>query len=190
MSERQIRDKFYDEYIVGAEIGKGGFGTIFNGLRKRDNKLVAIKVIKKNRISQWYEFAHSPSPPPPLPSSSSSNWSQTEMDSIYEMEYDNRTSMTTTIDEQEDILITKRIPLEIALMIRVRSVDNCIKILDYLEQKHCFVIVMERFENSTDLFDFITDLSLENSIGLNEELAREFFKYVISKSCSNQKMYF
>lgn len=55
--EREIRERFFNDYLVGAEIGKGGFGTIFSGVRKCDQKLVAIKVIKKNKISQWYEFS-------------------------------------------------------------------------------------------------------------------------------------
>lgn len=110
-----------------------------------------------------------------------------ELDCIYEMEYEanpntaninnNTNNINTTIIPTDDVLITKKIPLEIALMIRVRNVDNCIQILDYLEQKHCFIIIMERFENSKDLFDYITDLSLENTIGLNEHIAREFFRY-------------
>lgn len=86
-------------------------------------------------------------------------------------------NINTTITPTDDVLITKKIPLEIALMIRVRNVDNCIQILDYLEQKHCFIIIMERYENSKDLFDYITDLSLENTIGLSEHIAREFFRY-------------
>lgn len=102
------------------------------------------------------------------------------MESIYEMEYENTmpaTTTATTTTNPDEILITRKIPLEIALMIRVRHVDNCIRILDYLEQKHCFIIIMERLEQSKDLFDYITDLSLnENTIGLSQQIAREFFK--------------
>lgn len=102
------------------------------------------------------------------------------------MEYDNNNNNTTTTTNSDvatvtvtspstssdgsgqnindtDVLYTKRIPLEIALMIKVRNVKNCIKILDYLEQKACFIIIMERYENSKDLFDYITDLALETS---------------------------
>lgn len=103
------------------------------------------------------------------------------MESIYEMEYENTmpatTTSTTTTTAADEILITRKIPLEIALMIRVRLVDRCIRILDYLEQKHCFIIIMERLESSKDLFDYITDLSLnENTIGLSQQVARDFFK--------------
>jgi hypothetical protein len=169
LSEKQIRELFYVDYSVGSEIGKGGFGTIFNGVRKADAKLVAIKVIKKTKVTQWYEF-------------NSVDSSSNDLDGIYEMEYDNnntsnvdsnnnnnnnnssndgsnarrkhannivahtttRTTMikcddnnnnnkysngskmtttTTTTDngvvDNQDILITKKIPLEIALMIKV-----------------------------------------------------------------------
>jgi phage tail sheath protein FI len=43
-------------------------------------------------------------------------------------------------------------------MIRVRQVNSCIHIIDYLEQKNCFIIIMEREEKSQDLFDYITEM--------------------------------
>lgn len=130
---------------------------------------------------------------------------QGDMDSIYEMEYENTMPAATTSNNNDEILITRKIPLEIALMIRVRHVDRCIRIIDYLEQKHCFIIVMERLEQSKDLFDYITDLALAaaadshhqhhqttttttsnhhhhqstsgpTAVGLNEHVARDFFR--------------
>lgn len=47
---------------------------------------------------------------------------------------------------------------------------------------------MERYENSKDLFDYITDYSLENSIGLNENLAREYFKQIVNVVLSINKL--
>ena len=125
-SEAEIRKLFYKFYKVGSQIGNGGFGTIFSGIRIKDSAPVAIKVIKKSKIMQWH------------------------------------------------ILDDKRIPLEIALMLRVSHVKNCIKIMDYMEQANCFIIVMERLEAYKDLFDFIT----ENG-SLNEKSVREYFKQIV-----------
>ena len=79
--------------------------------------------------------------------------------------------------ECDSALITRRIPLEIALMIRVRHVANCIEILDYMEQEHCFIIVMERIENSKDLFDYITEKSGYG--GLAESACRDYFRQIV-----------
>lgn len=125
-SEQQLRQIFYKFYKVGCQIGNGGFGTIFSGVRIKDNTPIAIKVIKKSKILHWYN------------------------------------------------LDGKRIPLEIALMLRVSHVKNCIKIFDYVEQTHCFIIVMERLESYKDLFDFITEKG-----SLNENSVREYFKQIV-----------
>ncbi|CAF0764006.1 unnamed protein product [Brachionus calyciflorus] len=149
LTEKQMRDLFYKDYSIGKEIGKGGFGTIFSGIKNSTNQLVALKVIRKTNVTQWYNLDISD-------------------DFIYEM------------DERQDVLVTRRIPLEIALMIRVRNVKNCIKILDYLEQKNCFIIVMERYEYSKDLFDYITEMSYKSTTnGLGENLAKEYFKQIV-----------
>lgn len=155
LSERKIRAQFYKDYSLGCRIGEGGFGIIFSGVRRKDNRPVAIKVIKKVKVNQWYEFkgvqCH-------------------ESDSSSVAQADNES-------EGEVAMITRRIPLEIALMIRVRLVKNCIEILDYLEQDNCFIIVMERIENSKDLFDFITE---KNGYGgLNEALCKEYFRQIV-----------
>jgi hypothetical protein len=161
LCERQIRDIFYQHYALGNEIGKGGFGTIFSGMRRADGKPVAIKVIKKSKITQWYECGGTTSDQP-----------------------DDSTS-----NINDGPIVTKRIPLEIALMIRVSSCKYCIRILDYLEQKSCFIIIMERLERSKDLFDLITEfadpahanpsMSQLGIYGLEERLAREYFKQIV-----------
>lgn len=47
--EKSTRDLFYQFYSVGAQIGKGGFGTIFSGIRRSDNRPIAVKIIKKSQ---------------------------------------------------------------------------------------------------------------------------------------------
>lgn len=178
-TEKQTRELFYQHYALGKRIGKGGFGTIFGAVRRKDMKPVAIKVILKTKVTQWYAS--------PLNASTSCL--------------------------NPEILITSQIPLEIALMIQVRHVKNCIKILDYLEQKNCFIIIMERDEKSQDLFDYITDngmqsannncrcnmngsgqsaakcSSLRNCMGgLNENIARDYFKQIVETVLSIHKL--
>lgn len=177
LTEKQTRDLFYQHYALGKRIGKGGFGTIFSAIRRKDMKNVAIKVILKNKVTQWYSI-------------------------------NNKANTKQSIND--DILITTEIPLEIALMIQVRHVNNCIKILDYLEQKNCFIIIMEREEKCQDLFDFITENSMQsccfnpansdssepignnrilNGIGgINENIARDYFKQIVETVLSIHKL--
>lgn len=168
LSEKQMRDLFYQHYALGKRIGKGGFGTIFGAIRRKDMKPVAIKVILKSKVTQWYQSSIEPS-----------------------------------AALNSEVLETTQIPLEIALMIQVRHVKNCIKILDYLEQKNCFIIIMEREEKSQDLFDFITENSAQSCCcssdstssssrvgngGLNEHVARDYFKQIVETVLSIHKL--
>lgn len=45
---------FADKYFCqGEELGSGGFGTVFAGERKSDKLPVAVKVIKKSKVTDW-----------------------------------------------------------------------------------------------------------------------------------------
>ncbi len=141
LNEKQIRDLFYKQYLLGKRIGKGGFGTIFSAIRKLDSMPVAVKVIPKSKVTQWYTAS-----------------------SLQEFDLSNNNNDQGKDDNNEDVIKTTRIPLEIALMIRVRQVKSCIQIIDYLEQKNCFIIIMEREEKSQDLFDYITENGGKQSV--------------------------
>ena len=48
-----------------------------------------------------------------------------------------------------------------------------VKLLDWFEEQDCFILVMEKPDNSTDLFDYISERGF-----LREETAKEIFNKV------------
>lgn len=51
-------DPFEEAYRVGPVLGKGGFGTVYAGIRIVDGVRVAIKQISKSKISEWGQVSH------------------------------------------------------------------------------------------------------------------------------------
>jgi len=72
------------------------------------------------------------------------------------------------------IYCSRRVPMELRLLHSVQQVDGVIKLLDFYERSDSFIYVMERPEESKDLFDVITDKKY-----LEEELAKDFFRQVV-----------
>lgn len=68
----------------------------------------------------------------------------------------------------------KSIPLEIALLQRVDGIDGIIRLLDYYERPDSFILIMERPDPVTDLFDYITEQG-----HLEEDVARSFFHQIL-----------
>ncbi|CAF0778337.1 unnamed protein product [Rotaria sp. Silwood1] len=68
-----------------------------------------------------------------------------------------------------------KLPLEVVLLRRVAKVKNVIHLVEYFIHNDQVVIVLERPERCCDLYDFIS----ERSGGLDERLARDFFKQIV-----------
>jgi len=66
------------------------------------------------------------------------------------------------------------VPQEIALMLRVYGHDSVIKLVDWYECLDSFILIMERPENSVDLFDYIREKGK-----INEHEAKIIFKQVL-----------
>lgn len=68
----------------------------------------------------------------------------------------------------------RTVPLELKLLSTVQNVDGVIKLLDFYERNDSFIYIMEKPQETKDLFDFIT----ENK-SLEESLAKKFFRQVV-----------
>lgn len=66
------------------------------------------------------------------------------------------------------------VPLEICLLKKVSSVNGVIQLLDYYEKPDSFILILERPECVTDLFDYISEKG-----ALSEKIAREFFRQIV-----------
>ena len=51
--ETLLEPSFADKYEVREQLGKGGFGTVYSGIRNRDGLNVALKHVSKSKVLAW-----------------------------------------------------------------------------------------------------------------------------------------
>lgn len=68
----------------------------------------------------------------------------------------------------------RRVPREVALLLRVTGVNHVVKLLDWLEREDSFLLVFERPSPCKDLFDYITERKI-----IPETEARALFRQVV-----------
>jgi len=75
------------------------------------------------------------------------------------------------------------VPLEILLLQQVQPCDQVVQLLDWYERSDCFILVMEKPENSLDLFDFISERGVSS-----EAVAKAIFQQVVEAALSCHSM--
>ena len=72
------------------------------------------------------------------------------------------------------ISTTNKIPTEVKLLEKVQNIDGVIKMLDFINEKDCYYIVMEKIKDCEDLYEF-----LNNSGPLSEKFIRKMFHNIV-----------
>ena len=125
MAHQPVKTTTKPTYKLIKCIGYGGYGRVYDAIRSDDNQPVIIKLIPKSGIVNW-----STKTPSSIP-----NYKIGSMASAPP----NKTSSV--------------VPFEIECLLRLRETPGIIKILDFFEETTCFVIVMEKLNRCTTLFD-------------------------------------
>ena len=142
MEECARREPFERAYRVGEVLGKGGFGTVYAGIRNRDGKHVAIKHVARAKVTDWDVVSQS------LRKHFIKDW-KTYVWSLLQLN-------------------GRRVPLELKLLSQVQVVPGVIRLVDFYERHDSFIYVMEKPSPCKDLFDFITEKGmLEEQLARN-----------------------
>lgn len=69
----------------------------------------------------------------------------------------------------------QRVPLEVALLLRVAHIPQVVRLLDWLEREDSFLLILERPDPCKDLYDYVTERG-----PLPEDEARDLMMQVVS----------
>jgi len=153
------QQEFEQLYTLGPMLGKGGFGTVFAGVRNID-QVCYIQAF----INTAMEF----------------------IVGIFFLQNQLQVAIKSVSKNRPLILLPpenkhereKFVPVEMALMMKTNNIPGVIQLIDYFELPDCFMIIMERIGTPgtcKDLFDFISD-----SGAIKEDLARFIFQQIVS----------
>ncbi|XP_063250923.1 uncharacterized protein LOC134549284 [Prinia subflava] len=161
--DRDGRKKELQElYQLGPQLGSGGFGTVFSGIRLSDGRPVAVKRVARESVLQWVELVRRL---PEGPRGHARQGPAQPQGSV-------RPAVGAVSSSQPDGTC---VPMEIALMEKVGS--GCrfiIQLLDWFELPDSFALVMERPERSRDLLQLLREHGF-----LSEDKARWLFCQVL-----------
>ncbi|XP_023784209.1 uncharacterized protein LOC111930415 [Cyanistes caeruleus] len=158
--EAEQKKKLQELYQLGLQLGSGGFGTVFSGIRLSDGSPVSGRDGRACEEGEGWGGAGLE-----LSLSLSLNGLQVAIKRV----------ARDSVLQWDELPDGTRVPVEIVLMEKVGSgCHNIVQLLDWFELPDSFLLVMERPQPSQDLLHFLLEQGF-----LCEEMARWLFCQVL-----------